>query len=135
MVMASVELENLVVEVQVDTDREVVYVEKVLDDLVVVNQYRSQVVVCYLEEIQVDPEEASDQVVDCLVRRDDHHLGPEVVQAYQDQDPCEHHCEEGAVHQQEAIQEVVLWQQVVVVLLGLPAFYHWNSIKTHKSIA
>ena len=125
MVMASVELENLVVEVQVDTDREVVYVEKVLDDLVVVNQYRSQVVVCYLEEIQVDPEEASDhQVVDCLVRRDDHHLGPEVVQAYQDQDPCEHHCEEGVVHQQEAIQEVVLWQQVVVVCrhftIGIP---------------
>lgn len=76
------------------------------------------------------------QVGDCLVHRDDLHLEPKVVQAYQDQDPWEHHCEDQqvVVHQQEANQEVVRWQQLVVVLLGLPACYHWNSIKTHKSI-
>ena len=65
------------------------------------------------------------QVSDCLVHRDDLHLEPKVVQAYQDQDPWEHHCED---------QQVVRWQQLVAVLLGLPACYHWNSIKTHKSI-
>ena len=44
------------------------------------------------------------QVGDCLVHRDDLHLEPKVVQAYQDQDPWEHHCEDQqvVVHQQEA---------------------------------
>ena len=57
MVMVPVESENLDVEVQVDMDQDVVYVEKVLDDLVVVNHDQSQVAVCYLVEIWVDPEE------------------------------------------------------------------------------
>ena len=42
MVMVPVESENLDVEVQVDMDQDVVYVEKVLDDLVVVNHHQSR---------------------------------------------------------------------------------------------
>ena len=50
MEVVLVERKNLDVEVQVDMDQDKVYLEKMLVDLVVVNQDQSQAAVCCLME-------------------------------------------------------------------------------------